>query len=93
MKTPEPEDGSTKFYTQAEVAKMFRVSPGKVAEWIESGELVAFNVGQGKIKPRYRIEQAAIEAFKQKRASVRPQPEPEPQPYKRIALGPRPGEK
>ena len=53
---------------------------------------MVINIRDGKIKPRYRIEQWAIEEFKRKRAAVPVQPVPplvRPTPFKRVALRPR----
>lgn len=65
------------FLTPPEVAKRLRVSPETVIGWIKSGELAAINSGkQGCIRPRYRILEADLQSFIQRRyigSSVKPQ--------------------
>jgi excisionase family DNA binding protein len=48
-----------------DVCERYGVSVHTVLTWIESGELRAINVGvaPGKLKPRWRITAAALEAF------------------------------
>jgi excisionase family DNA binding protein len=54
------------------------VSQQTVLGWINSGELAAVNVGRkpGGKKPRWRITQAALDAFEAARASCPPPPRP-----------------
>lgn len=61
------------FLTPPEVAKRLRVSPETVIGWIKSGELAAINSGkQGCIRPRYRILEADLQSFIQRRYIVPP---------------------
>ena len=53
-------------FTPAALAKELRVSRSKVMGWIHSGQLVAFDVGDGD-KPRYRIDEEAVREFQEKR--------------------------
>lgn len=60
--------------TPPQVARLLAVSPDKVLAWIAAGELAAFDVrGPGATRPRWRIEQTALDAFRN-RHSVRPTP-------------------
>jgi len=54
-----------------EVAQQLGVTPETVIGWIKSGTLKATNVGKGKTRPRYRIQQSNIDLFLLSR-----QPEP-----------------
>ena len=58
------------FYTVSEVAKLFRVNVTKVGRWIDSGELKAVNVGNGKKQPRYRISESALQKFAESRETA-----------------------
>ncbi len=52
------------FLTPPEVAEMLRVDQMKVHGWIKMGELQAINVAsKGSKRPRWRIRQAALDAF------------------------------
>ena len=55
------------YLTPPEVAKALRVSQGKVALWIKSGRLRAFNVSEGQ-RPKYRIRPDDLDEFLQARA-------------------------
>lgn len=58
-----------------EVAALFGISPDKVLAWIHSGELQAVNVAtRPGGRPRWRIDQADLMAFEQRRAATPPAP-------------------
>jgi excisionase family DNA binding protein len=59
-----------------EVAEHYGVSEHTVLAWIRSGELRAVNVGRrpGAGKPRWRVSQAALEAFEALRTPAPPAP-------------------
>ena len=59
-----------------EVAKRYGVSPDTVRAWIENGQLKATNIGQGKKKPRFRIEPQSLEEFDRKRTAESRPPTP-----------------
>lgn len=65
-------------YTVSKVAERYRVNTHTVLQWIARGELAAFNVGRApnKLKPRWRISEAALTAFEAARAAVPPAPAP-----------------
>jgi excisionase family DNA binding protein len=61
------------YLTPKQVAKELRHSRNFVMDLIESGELAARDERRpGATLPRYRIEPAALDAWKQLRAVVRP---------------------
>jgi len=62
------------YLTPPEVAKTLRVSESKVASWIRSGRLRAYNVSEGQ-RPKYRIRADDLDAFLAGRA-VTPPTEP-----------------
>jgi hypothetical protein len=55
-----------------DIQNRYGVTQGTVLGWIRSGELKAVNVGQsvGKKKPRWRIPQAALDAFEAARTAT-----------------------
>jgi len=50
-----------------DVAKRLRVSPDKVVSWIKDSTLKGFNVGNGPLRPRYRIDPTDLTAFENSR--------------------------
>lgn len=55
------------YLTTRDVSATLGVSAMKVAAWIESGELKAFDIASGKgIKPRWRINERDFEKFLRK---------------------------
>ncbi len=57
--------------TKIEVAKLFRVGKDKVQNWIDSGELEAVDIANpGSGRRQFRISDAAIERFKQRRSTL-----------------------
>jgi excisionase family DNA binding protein len=61
--------------TPPEVARLFRVSVGKVMTWIRNGELRAVNIAlRPDGRPRYRIDRTDIAAFELRRQVVPPPP-------------------
>ncbi|MBI1348785.1 helix-turn-helix domain-containing protein [bacterium] len=55
-------------YSMAQVAKALAVAPETVRGWIDRGELSAFNIGRGAVKPRFRITKASLDSFLSSRA-------------------------
>jgi excisionase family DNA binding protein len=64
--------------TPPQVAKRYGVSPDTVRSWIERGELRAVNIGNGTVKPRYRIEPAALADFDKRRTADKTPPQKRP---------------
>jgi excisionase family DNA binding protein len=63
--------------TPPEVAKELGVEPSKIIAWIRQGELRAINVATRPTgRPRYRIDEEAIEEFLHRRATKPPTPAP-----------------
>lgn len=63
------------FLTPPEAAELLRVKATRIRRWIETGELVAPNLGD-KSKPRYRIARAELLAFLDRRSVVHPPQKP-----------------
>jgi excisionase family DNA binding protein len=63
-------------FSVRDVCERFGVSEHTVLAWLRSGELRAVNVGRrsGAKKPRWRITQAALEAFELSRTPTPPAP-------------------
>jgi hypothetical protein len=63
--------------TVRDVMNRFGVTQATVLGWIAGGELKAINVGRklGAKKPRWRVTQAAVEAFEALRSAT-PAPDP-----------------
>jgi excisionase family DNA binding protein len=63
-------------YTVQDIQRIFGVTDHTVLSWIRTGELRAINVGRrpGAKKPRWRITQAALEAFELARTPTPPAP-------------------
>ena len=61
-------------YTIKDICNRFGVTEHSVLLWIHHGELKAINVGRspGKKKPRWRITQAALDAFEALRSTPPP---------------------
>lgn len=59
-------------FTVADIQKRYQVTEATVLGWIRSGELKALNVGRklGAKKPRWRIPQAALDAFEGARVAT-----------------------
>jgi len=61
--------------TPPQVAKQLGVSPDKIRGWIDKGELHATNVATGHGgRPRYRISEENMAAFKRARQPSKPPP-------------------
>ena len=64
---------TTSTLTPPQYAKKLGISPDKVLAWIRSGELRAINVAaKPGGRPRWRISEAAIEAFEARRSATPP---------------------
>ncbi len=59
------------YVTPNEIAKSLRVSRDKVVGWIRRGELVAANVGEGRL-PRYRVSPHYLHEFLKAREVPQP---------------------
>ena len=60
------------FLTPPQLAKKWRVSPGKILGLIASGELRAINFGNGPERPRWRITAEAEKEFLESRTNSPP---------------------
>ena len=58
--------------TTTQIAQRLRVKVDTVRAWIKSGELKGVNVGQGSVKPRFRVDPADLALFEQRRSVVPP---------------------
>jgi len=58
-------------YSVRDLEQRYRVTTATVLHWIESRQLRAINVGvdPGKRKPRWRVSQAALDAFERQRST------------------------
>lgn len=65
-------------YMIKDICTLLGVHEQTVISWIHNGELKATNVGAtpGKKKPRWRITEASLEAFMEKRSTKPPAPKP-----------------
>ncbi|NLX56242.1 MAG: helix-turn-helix domain-containing protein [Planctomycetaceae bacterium] len=70
-----PSDTRPAFLTPPEIARSLRVSETKVAAWIKSGRLRAFNVSEGQ-RPKYRIRADDLESFLDGRTAAPPPTRP-----------------
>lgn len=63
-------------FTVQEIKRHYGVTVHTVLGWIRSGELAAVNVGRNPDarKPRWRITQAALDAFEAARTPTAPAP-------------------
>jgi excisionase family DNA binding protein len=61
-------------YTVAELARALKVAPRTIRSWIASGQLAAFNVSAGTIRPHYRVTEAAVRSFIEERNISKVQP-------------------
>jgi excisionase family DNA binding protein len=63
-------------YSIRDICDRYGVHEATVLGWIHRGELRAVNVGRepGKQKPRWRITQAALDAWEALRTTTPPQP-------------------
>jgi hypothetical protein len=63
-------------YNVTDICNRYAVREHTVLTWIHNGELKAVNVGvePGKKKPRWRITQAALDAFEAMRSTTPPPP-------------------
>ena len=61
-------------FTPSQLAKQENIGRSRIMSWIRSGELVAFDIGDGD-KPRYRIDLEAWQDFQQRR-QVKPVAKP-----------------
>ncbi|MEN6404846.1 MAG: helix-turn-helix domain-containing protein [Thermoguttaceae bacterium] len=54
---------SARYLTPPAVAERLAVDPHRVLGWIRRGELHAVNVGDGEMRPRYRVSEADLQIF------------------------------
>ena len=62
------------FMSPPQIAKLFSMKAQTVREWIESGELIASNIGKGQQRPRYLVARADLLLFLERRRVVTRQP-------------------
>jgi excisionase family DNA binding protein len=69
-----PADATHKTFSVAEVAERYAVNVTTVRQWIAAGELPAVNTSRSRYskKPRYRVTQAALDAFEAARTPATP---------------------
>jgi len=58
--------------TPLQAGRLLGISKDGVLNLIRAGELVAFTVGLGKQRIRYRISEAEIDAFVKRRSTAKP---------------------
>jgi hypothetical protein len=67
--------------TPPELARLWGISPDKIAAWIRSGELRAINAARDRRnRPRYLIDLADVAAFEQTRTVIPKVPAPRRRP-------------
>ena len=59
----------TRAITPPAIAKRYGIHVSRVLAWIRSGQIEAINVGDGPLRPRWRILPDALEAFEARRAA------------------------
>lgn len=71
-------------FTVQDISNRYQVKPHTVLHWLRTGQLRGINVGlaPGKLKPRWRISQAALDAFEASRT-----PTADPGPRRRTKAG------
>jgi predicted site-specific integrase-resolvase len=72
---------STNMSTPPQVAERLRVNVHRVLGWINAGQLRAVNVGDGKLRPRWRVDEADLQSFLSRRSAT-----PSPPPRRRRKL-------
>lgn len=72
-------------YTVKDICEHFRVAESTVLHWIATKQLKAMNIGMdpGKGKPRWRITQAALDAFEEARTAESARPRGQRAPVRR----------
>ena len=63
----------TAWLTPPQVAWLLRVKADKVLAWIRVGKLRAVNVGDGRLRPRFRVDPADLQDFLEARR-IQPPP-------------------
>jgi transposase len=68
-------------FTVRDIQERYGVTEHTVLGWIKAGELKAVNVGRqpGKLKPRWRVSQSALEQFELQRTATPAMPTPRKQ--------------
>ena len=59
--------------TPPRIAKRLAIKPDKVLAWIRAGRLRAVNIGNGSVRPRFRVDPGDLEDFLESRR-VQPPP-------------------
>lgn len=76
-RTPKESRQANGGYTPNELARVLRVGPPKIHQWIRRGELEAINVASAKCrKPRYVIMPDALARFEARHKVETPKPAP-----------------
>jgi len=63
-----------RYLTPPELAKLWHVKAGTILAMLRSGRLRGFNVGSGRLRPRYRIPPEALIEFQQQQSAKPPPP-------------------
>jgi hypothetical protein len=71
-----PKAHSPQWRSPPQIADLLRIEAEKVIAWIKSGQLIAVNVGNGPLRPRYRISQESLDDFLRRRQTQPPAPRP-----------------
>jgi hypothetical protein len=56
-------DPTPRWLTPSQIAQQLAVKPERVIKWIKGGQLRGVNIGDGLVKPRFRIAAADLEVF------------------------------
>lgn len=67
------------YYTITDLRELLRTSKPRIAEWIKTGELRAFNVGTRRGNPQWRVSPADLDRWKAGRQAL-PRGTPGPKP-------------
>jgi hypothetical protein len=60
---------SDTYLTPPQVAARLKVKADRVVLWIKSGQLRGFNVGDGTMRPRFRVFETDLQLFLESRAA------------------------
>jgi excisionase family DNA binding protein len=83
--TEPPAPGAARGLTCRELARLLRVSRGRILAWIRTGELPALDVSpRGSARPRYIVTPHALAEWERSRRAS--QPAPPPKRHRRAAV-------
>jgi len=60
------------YLTPPAIGRELQVKPARVIGWIRNGELPAVNVGDGSLRPRWRVSRVDLETFLRRRLAQAP---------------------